>query len=96
MARTPAVFFKMLSARSRLKLLELLAKNGEFPVEELARQLDLAVPTVSRHLQLLRMQELVSFRQDGAVRYYSIEKAKIAEGISAFLSALSIQLPESR
>lgn len=93
MPRTHATFFKMLSARSRVHLLQLLAERGELSVEELGKALDLTLPTVSRHLQLLRMQELVTVRPEAQNRFYSLNKETIAEKMASFLDLLAIELP---
>jgi len=91
--KTHAMFFKMLAARSRIQILKLLRDHKDLTVEDLANKLHITVPTVSRHLQLLRMQNLVTFEQDAQSRYYSVNEREIVEGITAFLRDLSIELP---
>jgi len=93
MPKTHSSFFKMLSARSRVQILKLLREYDDLTVEDLANRLAIAAPTVSRHLQLLRMQNLVTFEQDAQNRYYSVNEKEIANGISAFLRDLRITLP---
>jgi len=93
MARAHSTFFKMLSARSRVQILKLLREHRDLTVEDLANKLSITVPTVSRHLQLLRMQNLVTFEQDAQNRYYSVNEKEITEGIAAFLRDLNISLP---
>lgn len=93
MPKTHAMFFKMLAARSRIQILKLLRDHKDLTVEDLANKLHITVPTVSRHLQLLRMQNLVTFEQDAQSRYYSVNEREIVEGITAFLRDLSIELP---
>ena len=44
-----------------MQILRLLRKHDDLTVDDLASQLGVTVPTVSRHLQLLRMQNLVTF-----------------------------------
>ena len=94
MSITHAAFFKMLSARSRVRILQVLAERGEISVDELSSQLSVTSTTVSRHLQLLRMQGLVTVRQEAQNRFYSLNKEKIAQQIASFLSDLTIELPE--
>lgn len=85
----------MLSARTRVQILKLLRSHTDLTVEDLATRLGVTVPTVSRHLQLLRMQDLVSFSQDGQTRYYEVNDREIAVRIAAFLKDLDITLPDS-
>jgi len=88
MSDTHALFFKALSSRSRTKILQILADKGELSVEELTRSLDLAGPTVSRHLQILRLQELVTVRRDAQNRYYSLNRAQLVQKLARFLNDL--------
>ena len=95
MPRTHSMFFKMLSARSRVQILKLLRNHDDLTVDDLATQLGVSVPTVSRHLQLLRMQNLVTFTQDAQTRYYQVNETEIAKRIAAFLQDLDIALPNA-
>jgi ArsR family transcriptional regulator len=95
MPRTHAMFFKMLSARSRIQILKLLREHDDLTVEDLANNLSITAPTVSRHLQLLRMQNLVTFEQDAQNRYYSVNEKEITQRITAFLRDLGIALPNA-
>lgn len=89
------MFFKMLSARSRVQILKLLREHDDLTVDDLASKLDISVTTVSRHLQLLRMQNLVTFEQEAQNRYYSVNEKEITQGITAFLRELDISLPDA-
>jgi DNA-binding transcriptional ArsR family regulator len=51
----------------------------ERPVGELVEALDLAQPTVSKHLKSLRDAGLVGVRADGNRRWYRLEPAPLAE-----------------
>ena len=93
MPTTHSMFFKMLSAKTRVQILKLLRKHDDLTVDDLATQLGVTVPTVSRHLQLLRMQNLVTFNQDAQTRYYEVNDKEIGKRISAFLQDLEITLP---
>jgi len=95
MPSTHSTFFKMLSARSRIQILRLLSKHDDLTVDDLATRLGVTVPTVSRHLQLLRMQNLVTFIQDAQTRYYEVNDKEIAERVAAFLRDLDITLPNA-
>ncbi len=93
MPRTHSTFFKMLSARTRVQILKLLRKHSDLTVDDLATRLGVTAPTISRHLQLLRMQDLVTFSQDAQTRYYEVNEREIAARIAAFLKELDITLP---
>jgi DNA-binding transcriptional ArsR family regulator len=95
MAKTHSSFFKLLSARTRVQILKLLRENDHLTVEGLASHLGVTVPTVSRHLQLMRVQDLVTFRQDAQTRYYQVNDQEIRERISAFLTDLGIALSDA-
>ena len=88
-----SVFFKMLSAKTRVQILKLLHHHDDLTVDDLATRLDVAVPTVSRHLQLLRMQNLVTFNQDAQTRYYEVNDEEIGRRIAEFLEDLGIDYP---
>ena len=88
------MFFKMLSSRSRVRILKLLCSHTDLTVDDLATQLGVTVPTVSRHLHLLRLQNLVTFNQDAQTRYYEVNDAEIAKRIALFLEELDITLPK--
>ena len=66
-----AGIFKLLSDGTRLRILQLLAK-GERNVSSLCQELKLPQPTVSHHLGLLRMNNLIGNRRDGKQVYYGI------------------------
>jgi DNA-binding transcriptional ArsR family regulator len=66
-----ASLFRLLSDRTRLNLLMLLA-DGERNVTNLCEQLKLPQPTVSHHLGLLRMSNIIDNRRDGKQVFYSL------------------------
>jgi DNA-binding transcriptional ArsR family regulator len=63
--------FRLLSDKTRLNILILLSQ-GERNVTSLCQELDLPQPTVSHHLGLLRMNNLIGNRRDGKQVYYGI------------------------
>ena len=63
--------FRLLSDRTRLNLLMLLA-DGERNVTSLCEALKLPQPTVSHHLGLLRMSNIIGNRRDGKQVFYSL------------------------
>src|SRR5947209_19602799 len=65
--------FRLLSDRTRLHIL-LHLRQGEQNVTTLCQQLKLPQPTVSHHLGLLRMSNLIANRRAGKQVYYSLSK----------------------
>src|SRR5687768_1058726 len=63
--------FRLLSDKTRLNILMLLAK-GERNVSSLCEELALPQPTVSHHLGLLRMSNLISNRRNGKQVFYEL------------------------
>ncbi|HEY8667219.1 MAG TPA: metalloregulator ArsR/SmtB family transcription factor [Tepidisphaeraceae bacterium] len=63
--------FRLLSDKTRLNILMLLA-HGERNVSSLCAELKLPQPTVSHHLGLLRMSNLIGNRRDGKQVYYEL------------------------
>jgi len=84
----------MLATRTRVQILKLLRQYDDLTVDDLATRLGVTVPTVSRHLQLLRMQNLVTYKQEGQTRYYEVNAPEIADAIAVFLHELGIELPD--
>jgi DNA-binding transcriptional ArsR family regulator len=64
--------FRLLSDKTRLNLLMLLAR-GERNVTSLCEQLALPQPTVSHHLGLLRMSNLITNRRNGKQVFYELD-----------------------
>ena len=64
--------FRLLSDKTRLSILVLLAR-GERNVSSLCEELRLPQPTVSHHLGLLRMSNLITNRRDGKQVFYELD-----------------------
>ncbi len=71
-------------------LLERHVQDSEISVSEIVSQLEMSQPTVSKHLKVLREAELVSVREEGQHRYYSLNPEPlemIEDFVIPFLSA---------
>ncbi len=66
-----AVVGKAFASPKRLDLLDLLTQ-GERTVEALARESGIGLTTVSAHLQILKMSNLVSTRREGTRIFYRV------------------------
>jgi ArsR family transcriptional regulator, arsenate/arsenite/antimonite-responsive transcriptional repressor len=81
-----ADIFDVLADETRRELLVTLhaarvqgSPNGELTVSELVEKLGLSQPTVSKHLQKLREQGLVSVRTHGQHHNYRLQAAPLRE-----------------
>jgi len=74
--------FRLLSDKTRLNILLLLAR-GERNVTSLCTELSLPQPTVSHHLGLLRMSNLIANRRAGKQVFYELDgRIEAADGKS--------------
>jgi DNA-binding transcriptional ArsR family regulator len=67
--------FRVLSDRTRLRILNLLSQ-GEQPVGDIIAVMDASQSSVSQHLAALKAAGLVSNRQQGRRRFYSLRKPR--------------------
>lgn len=82
-----AKMFRILGDQTRLKIVMLLTA-GEMNVTQICKKLKAPQPSVSHHLGLLRMGELVQTRRMGKEVFYSLsdlEKHPYAKGLSNIL-----------
>jgi DNA-binding transcriptional ArsR family regulator len=77
-----AGLMRLLSDPTRIRVLGLL-RPGEMNVTALCGELDLAQPTVSHHLGLLRSAGLVRTRRDGKQIFYSLNPEFLESDIDA-------------
>lgn len=71
-------------------LLERHLDGAEISVSEIVNQLEISQPTVSKHLKVLRDAELVTVREEGQHRFYSLEPEPlemVEDYVIPFLSA---------
>ena len=80
-------FFKALADATRLRLIRILYRE-ELNVQELAQILQLAQPSVSRHLAVLRNAGLVFDRREGTKVYYTL--APLEEELASFKDYLEV------
>lgn len=87
--------FKALASTVRRKIL-LLLREGEMASGEIAERFDIAAPTVSRHLGVLRAAALVTERRDGNRILYRARQERVAATLGEFLVAVSPASPLDR
>ena len=86
--------FRLLADKTRLNILMLLS-NGERNVSSLCQELALPQPTVSHHLGLLRMQNLITNRRNGKQVFYGLNsqvQASHGEGLQINVDRFNLQI----
>jgi ArsR family transcriptional regulator, arsenate/arsenite/antimonite-responsive transcriptional repressor len=74
-----AEFFRVLAHPVRIRLLELLAANGEQNVHALQQRLQMGQPIVSQQLGRLRAGGIVVTRKTGTTVLYALADPMLAE-----------------
>lgn len=74
--------FVALADPTRRQLIEILSAAGDRTATELARQLPMTRQGVSKHLRILAEADLVTVRQEGRDRYYSLRPDRLNEAVS--------------
>ncbi len=80
-----AARFRALADPTRVAIVNLLASSGELCVCALVDELDVAQPTVSHHLRILREAGLVEARRRGTWAYYRV----VPETVAALAASLA-------
>ncbi len=87
--------YRALSDPTRRRILALL-RGGDLPAGELAAQFDLAWPTISGHLKVLREADLVQADRHGTSITYHLNLSVLEEAMASLMSALGIGSTEAR
>lgn len=74
--------FVALADPTRRMLIERLSAEGDKTSTELAKDLPITRQGVSKHLRILAEANLVSVRQDGRDRYYTLQPQQLTEAIT--------------
>ena len=72
-----AEMFKVMNDPTRLKIINALLLS-EMCVCDIAALMDMTQPTISHHLKTLRQSELIKYRRDGKMVYYSLDDEHIS------------------
>lgn len=87
--------YRALADPTRRRILELL-RHDDRTAGELAAQFDLAWPTISGHLRVLREADLVQADRHGTSLVYHLNLSVLEGAMSALLSALRIGSKEDQ
>ena len=90
------VLFKACADQTRLRILNMLASEGEICVCHLVEVLKTNQPKVSRHLAYLKRAGLVTDRKDGLWVYYrlAVPLTAQAESVLRCLASCCAEIPE--
>jgi len=93
--RLQAEFCKGMAHPTRIHILRTL-KQGEMPVNELAKAVGVTQANASQHLAILRQFGLLRTRRDGSTVYYSIADHRIVEACELVRSCIGERLRNSQ
>ena len=85
--------FKALSSETRIKIIKILL-NREIHLSGLARELNISVPVMSRHIKLLENVELIKRRVVGNVHLLSANIGSLEELLEPFIEESEIEINE--
>lgn len=89
-----ADIFDVIADGTRRDILQLLReRGGGTSVSHIVAELGVSQPTVSKHLKVLREAELVSVREEGQHRYYSLSAAPL-DAVDEWLVPFIVDEPE--
>jgi ArsR family transcriptional regulator len=77
--------FKALGDPTRVKIVRMLAENGEMCVCNIMEELGMTQPAVSHHLAALKHAGLVNHRKQGQWVHYSLCCPILSETVQSFL-----------
>ena len=86
--------YRALSDPTRRRILALL-RGVDLPAGELAARFDLAWPTISGHLRVLREADLVQADRHGTSITYHLNVSVLEEAMASLMSALGIGAKEA-
>lgn len=87
--------FKALGDPTRLKIVRMLADNGEMCVCKIVDALQMGQPAVSHHMAALRHAGLVFHRKDGQWVHYSLNAEALRNGPISYIQDVAGQAEES-
>lgn len=91
-ARKLAKKTRVLGDIHRVRILSLLAKNGEMNVREVRMAIGLSQPATSHHLKILLEAGLVKVRRSGVYAWYSHNPTALTRLMKAMAAATGAEL----
>ena len=81
--------FKALGDPTRLRIVQMLARNGETCVCRIVDELEMNQPAISHHMAKLKQAGLLNARKEGQWIHYSLKVDALRDGPLAFLSEIA-------
>lgn len=85
-------FCKALSDETRQSILKML-QQGEMSVGEIVEAFNISQPTISHHLNVLKIVGLVTSRKEGKQIFYSISQENVEECCGKMVAKFCVELP---
>ncbi len=85
------VIFKALSSGTRIKIMKILL-NREIHLSGLARELDISVPVISRHIKLLENAGLIKKRIIGNIHLLSTNIGSLEKVLEPFIKESKVEI----
>lgn len=80
--------FKALGDPTRLRIVQMLARNGETCVCRITDELHMTQPAISFHMAKLKQAGLLNARKEGQWIHYSLKAEALKDGPLAFLAKI--------
>ncbi len=94
MRRKTVLLFRALGDETRQEILKMLEEQ-DMNVSEICEEFDnMAQPTISHHLQILRNCDLVDTRRSGKLIYYYINKKVLKNDVQEFFEVFQMEIRE--
>lgn len=84
--------FQALGDPTRLKILQLLKGQKELCVSDIAKQFEMRQPSISHHLDVLRVAGLVTKEKRGREVYYRFNREAVVECCGRQLRLLDLEI----
>jgi ArsR family transcriptional regulator len=85
--------FRALTDPTRLLILDHLRRNGETAVGEIAARVGASQQNTSKHLSVLRVQQIIARRKQGTSSLYRIANRNVCEALA---SADDLKAPKNQ
>lgn len=85
--------FFALSDRTRQRILEMLREH-EMCVSEICQEFEIAQPSISHHLDVLKRMGLVRGRRRGREVYYELDRERLCQCCGTFFERMGMQVAE--
>ncbi len=82
--------FNALGNEIRLEIVKMLVKNEGLFCSDIVNELHLSQPAISHHLKELRRSKVVTYRKEGSLVFYEVNKEYLRSILNRFMEMLSM------